>query len=240
MEYPRARFLAVGLALASATCGSEGTPPAAPSAPLETRDAPLEPAESSGTKPRGFETFIVSDPKRDEDGVIVATSPLTVTYDACRSRSGDDSPLVFYFDWDFDHAADVSGTGEACLQRHTYRVSTRTNICVATDTYVSCREFSIVVPAERECLGPSDDSFTGLSVGHETFSPVAGNVFANDCRTEPLLGSFAIAYTNVMNVSFELNGDVHLICPEVGPFSATLYYLTASGRADILLEGQCT
>ncbi len=247
MENSRARFLSFGLALVSAGCGPHARSPSAASDPSPVRESAAD-VESSGTKPPGFETSIVSDPKRNTGGVIEATSPVTVTYDACRSRSGDGAPLFFYFDWDFDHVPDVSGIGAACLQKHTYKGPLRTNVCVATAdlnrhdpaTYVSCRQFTVVVPSVPACLGPSDDSFTGLVVEHETFSPVAGNVFANDCRTEPLLGSFAIEYTNVMNVSFELNGDVHLICPEVGPFSATLYYLTASGRADILLEGQCT
>lgn len=252
MAHTRARQVLAVLAVASASCAREATSPTGPSVPLQERTADDTHLgfESSGTKPDGFETSVVSDPKRNEDGVIEATAPVTVEYDACRSRSGDGSPLRFSFDWDFDHVPDVVGTGDACLQKHTYRVDPfdegrgdvtfRTNVCVAAADYVSCREFTIVTPRPAGCQGPNDDTFTGLAVEHETFSPVAGNVFANDCAVEPFLGAFAIELVNVMNVSFELNGDVHLICPEVGPFSARLYYLTASGRADVLLEGECT
>lgn len=149
---------------------SEVTGPSAasstPAALVSSRPSaePVTIVGGSAVKPEGFQTAIFSDPKRNADGQIIGESPLTVEFDACRSTAGEGGTLHFYFDWDFDHRADVWGTGDACRQVHTYKLqpvenargneTIVTNICVTTgdlkqhnpETYVSCREFTIVMP----------------------------------------------------------------------------------------------
>lgn len=153
-------------------------------------------AEGSADEPPGFRAWIMTDPRRNEEGQILGTSPLTVEFDACRSTAGEGQTAYFYFDWDFDHRADVWGTGDACRQEHTYRLkpvdnakgneTIVTNICVTNgdlkrhdpETYVSCREFTIVMP--RIEAGPVGTSCHSIVTGLGGVCPTQATQFCVD------------------------------------------------------------
>jgi hypothetical protein len=157
--------------LALGACQKDGRNPMSPaetpsSSPASSIWSPAEPVmivEGLGVAPEGFRTLIVSEPKRDAAGEIHGVSPLTVEFDACRSSAGAGQTAYFYFDWDMDSRADAWGTEDACRKAHTYRLkpvedaegeeTIRTNVCVTNgdlrlhdpDTFISCREFAIVM-----------------------------------------------------------------------------------------------
>lgn len=168
-----------GLALAIAACGGGGAMPSAPSVPVAPpaasepggpgHAATLAPtpadevayAESAGVHPDGFEPKFRVTPRAGQDGVIRGTSPLAVTFDLCGSTASEGQAPQFLFDWDFDHVADVLGTGDVCRQTHRFSVPSgqggreqalRANVCVANGdartrgTYVSCRSYAIAIP----------------------------------------------------------------------------------------------
>ena len=127
------------------------------------------PVTSEGTKPAGFEAVFRVHPRPDTEGIIRGDSPLTVEFNVCGSRTDADKTLTYLFDWDFDHRANVVGTGDACQQEHTYDTRRRTDakgnvlfetsVCVVSGnprvpgpgTYFSCRTFriSLPVPSQR-------------------------------------------------------------------------------------------
>jgi hypothetical protein len=192
------------------SCG-RGASPAAPSAPAVAPTAPEAVAlrlsvpgtgagqpsvdasdevsylETQGAYPEGFLPKFRVTPKPGADGVIHGESPLEVEFDLCGSTADAGKTLHFLFDWSFDHVADVVGTGDACHQKHRYRVpesdakgekTLRTNVCVANadprgDTsggYISCRQYTISLPipkaaAGRDCIVTFGGSYTECLTG---------------------------------------------------------------------------
>lgn len=161
---------------------------------------PVAIVESSADEPEGFRTLILSDPRRNEEGQLVGTSPFTVEFDACRSSAGEGGTLYFYFDWDFDHRADVWGTGDACRQVHTYKTKPvedargnevfETNVCIATgdlrqhdpETYVSCREFTIILPR----IAVTEQSCHSINAGSGGVCPTGATQF---CVNGPIIAT---------------------------------------------------
>lgn len=181
MEVSRANrvsLLALCTGLAACGAGDRSSPLAPSAARVSSRPtatsaivAPITsmPATSLGEPPDGFRAFFLADPGPDAEGVIRGSSPLTVRFDLCRSRTAPDRQLSFRFDWDMNHVADVVGTGEACLQEHTYdarrvpdargHVVLQSNVCVVSGdprtphdpgTYYSCRAFTLRLTVEKE------------------------------------------------------------------------------------------
>lgn len=251
-----------------AACSQGGSSPAAPTAVVSTVSANpagggVEIVEGSAVKPEGFETVIFSDPKRDENGEIHGDSGLTVEYDACRSSAGDGHGLHYYFDWDFDHVANTWGTGDACLQKHTYRASAdgsngderiRTNVCVTNGdlqrhdaaTYVSCREFTIVLartPVSSQpgpCTDPPVSDFFGSLQAIEGSATVVGNVTVNDCPGGIVTATGFSSTTNVATFSLSGNGDVSVTCAAgPGNFSFSWGYTNANGSTTFSGSGTC-
>jgi hypothetical protein len=126
---------------------------------------------SRGLAPEGFKTVIRANPKPSEDGVIHGDSPITVEYDACGSTVEPGKTAHFLYDFEFDHVPDVVGTGDACAQKHTYRIPKdatgavviETNVCVTNgdpnvhdgSTYFSCRTYRIGLPEPKApCQSP--------------------------------------------------------------------------------------
>ncbi len=183
---PRAASLFASALLLSA-CGSGSSSPSAPTSPAKapvvaapvvspTRGIALGVAstptgdpyvESAATAPGGFVPKFRVDPHPGDDGVIRGDSSIQVEFDLCGS-SNLDGKTHFLFDWNFDHVADVIGTGSACKQTHTYRApataqgqaqkTLRTNVCVtsgdprgaAGDVFFSCRQYTIGLTAPRQ------------------------------------------------------------------------------------------
>ncbi len=265
----RLSAVVAGLSLFACSQGASPTAPraTAPTAVQQGVTAALtsspggsEPnVESSGVKPEGFKLSLLTDPRQNENGQIVADSTITVEFDACRSTSGDGSPLYFYFDWDFDHKANVWGGEEACRQTHTYRAKAvedpkgndqfRTNVCVATgdvrkhnpSTYVSCREFEIVVPRVPAVCGPVNDNFLNLSLpaGVLTF---VGDVSANDCDLGNFVAQGLVDFTNVQVGSLTGSdaSQFNLQCQAPGPFFISWTLVTSTGQYTIFASGNCT
>lgn len=170
------RGLVSAVALCLAACGAgDRSQPAAPSAVQAARTPDVAapavgmamPAESSGTKPPGFDMALRLEPKPGLDGVILGDSPLTVQIDVCHSAPGEGQSLTYLFDWDFDSLADVVATGDDCVQKHKFSVpagasraerSLKANVCVVSgnpnlhgpNTYFSCRtiRLELVPPPE--------------------------------------------------------------------------------------------
>lgn len=178
------------LILGIAACGAGDR--SAPSLPTSVQVVPTSgvvapgsspgismPVTSQGTKPAGFDAVFRVDPKPDVQGIIHGDSPLLVEFDLCRSRTEGDKNLSYLYDWDFDHVADVVGTGDDCLMEHRYRRTAagkgnellKTNVCVVSGdprvhgpgTYFSCRTFRISLPPVRSqgACGLNDVSFAG-------------------------------------------------------------------------------
>jgi hypothetical protein len=141
---------------------------------------------SAGDPPLGFEPSFRVRPRPDEEGVVHGYSPLTVEFDMCKSKADEGKTLHFLFDWTFNHTPDVAGTGEACRQEHTYRLSRgsafaqtfETNMCVVNgdprgpdrpSLYFSCRSYRIALPAPPErkpttaCAGTVFDPGNGIA-----------------------------------------------------------------------------
>jgi hypothetical protein len=173
--------LIIGLGLAMAACGDRSAPlPTSPGAQqvAETPSGtvaiqpPFDPsegigyAESVGVPPAGFKTVVRVKPRPGSDGVIRGETPFTVVFDLCDSTADAGKTLFYLYDWDFNHRADLVGTGTACRQEHTYRVQPqaqkgdeiiRTNLCVVngnprahdSSTFFACRAYTIAVPIPR-------------------------------------------------------------------------------------------
>jgi hypothetical protein len=162
------RLAIAGVGLGLASCGGrDGVGPQSPSAPgaLPT-SAGLATGfvmeSSQGLAPEGFKFAMKLDPRPSGDGIIHADSPIAVEVDLCGSTADPGRTLRFLFDWDFNHVPDIVGTGDACHQKHTYRVpkdATRdvvleTNVCVTNgdpnvhdgSTYFSCRTIRVGLP----------------------------------------------------------------------------------------------
>lgn len=246
-------------ALAATTSGQNSRSVVLVGAPASSPEVQgVEIVQSAAAKPDGFQASVFSDPRRDETGVIVGSSPITVEFDACRSTSGDGSPLYYYFDWEFDHRANVWGTGDACLQKHTFRAKPvdgargddtfRANVCVATGdlnrhdpaTYVSCREFTIRVPQVEACNGAQPDSFPHLTAPAGMNSAALGNVYANDCPVEVMSNAGGgFDFVNITTVFQNFNGTFTMICTAPGPFSGHYFYTTSSGDITVFVAGTC-
>lgn len=183
----RRAAIAVGFAVLGSACGgSSAVAPATPTAPVAVApvvhqvpaggpgsptsssavgdDVPY--VESAGAYPEGFLPKFRVQPGPDEEGVIHGDSPLTVEFDTCGSTAEAGKTLHFVFDWDYDHQAEIVGTGDACRQTHTYRTAAdgaartiRTNVCVvngdpqAAGTYVSCRTTTVTLAASSSSAG---------------------------------------------------------------------------------------
>ena len=173
------QILLYALSLGIAACGAGDR--SAPSLPTSAQGVPAPgvaapgsspevwmPVTSEGAEPAGFKAVFRVDPKPDTEGIIHGDSPLTVEFDVCGSRTDADKTLSYLYDWDFDHVADVVGTGDACHQEHKYdtrrltdakgNVLFETNVCVVSGdprlhgpgTYFSCRTFRISLPVSSQ------------------------------------------------------------------------------------------
>ncbi len=184
-------------------------PPAAVASPWGVPAEAVRIVEGSADEPPGFKAWIMTDPRRNEEGQILGSSPLTVEFDACRSTAGEGQTTYFYFDWDFDHRADVWGTGDACRQEHTYKLkpvdnakgneTIVTNICVTNgdlkkhdpETYVSCREFTIVMP--KVAAGPVGTSCHSIVAGDGGVCPTQATQFCVAGAIDPTSSAHAQA-----------------------------------------------
>ncbi len=166
------RAIALGVVLAS--CGGNGGAPQSPVAPAPVvvgAGAGYVMASSQGLAPEGFKLAMKLDPKPGEDGIIRAGEPVTVEVDLCGSTADDGKTLHYLFDWDFNDLADVAGTGDDCVQKHTYRapkdatkdVVLESNVCVTNgdpgvhngSTYFSCRTIRVALQPRPQgvCAG---------------------------------------------------------------------------------------
>ncbi len=119
-------------------------------------------ASSQGVAPEGFELKMRLNPKPGLDGVIREGSPVTVEVDLCGSEVEPGKTAHFLFDFNDDDVAEIAGTGDACVQKHTYRtppgatedVILESNVCVTNgdpnvhngSTYFSCRKVRVGLP----------------------------------------------------------------------------------------------
>ncbi len=174
--------LSVGVVLASCS-GSGGSPqsPAAPAPVTQGADRGIVMESSRGLAPEGFKLAMKVDPKPGLDGIIREGSPVTVEVDLCGSTPDAGKTLHFLYDWDFNDLAEVVGTGDACVQKHTYRVPKdatkdlvlESNVCVTNgdpgvhdgSTYFSCRVVRVALPKPASCS-------SGLAEGCQAFSSV--------------------------------------------------------------------
>jgi hypothetical protein len=125
-------------------------------------------ASSQGVAPEGFELKMRLDPKPGEDGVIRQGSPVTVEVDLCGSVVEPGKTAHFLFDFNDDDIAEIAGTGDACVQKHTYKapadatkeVVLESNVCVTNgdpnvhngSVYFSCRRVRVALaPATASC-----------------------------------------------------------------------------------------
>lgn len=150
---------------------------------------------SQGVAPEGFKTAARVDPKPSEDGIIHAESPVSVEFDLCGSTVEPGKTAHYLFDWTYDHVVDVEGTGETCLQKHTFRtpadatgpVVIETNVCVTNgdpsvhdgSTYFSCRTYRVGLPAP----GAKGSCVSGRPAGCQPLS--GGGVIGWDGGTGP-------------------------------------------------------
>ncbi len=208
------RGLAPAVALCVAACGAgDRATPSSPSAVQSTRTPDTRtpgvgvalPAESSGTKPVGFDSSIRVNPKPDEDGIIRGNSPLEVEIDVCQSKQGEGAPLTYLLDWNFDSFADAAATGDDCVFTHRFAVpvgatgaarSLRANVCVVSgnpnvkgpDTYFSCRALRFeLVPEKEKVLRILDDSLCVHSAcaSGSVLAPGCSPCVADICAVDP-------------------------------------------------------
>ncbi|HET7294288.1 MAG TPA: hypothetical protein VFM88_17825 [Vicinamibacteria bacterium] len=161
MKAAATRFPWLGLAVFLGACNAHDAPQI-PTAATRERAAAAAPASdlaSASGGPAGFFASFRVEPQPGTDGVIRGSSPLPVEFDLCRSRADAGKPLYFLFDWNFDHVADVIGTGDTCLQTHTFNAKDspdgtfEANVCLANgdprahspNTYITCRSYEIRV-----------------------------------------------------------------------------------------------
>ena len=217
------------LSLGIAACGAgDGSAPSLPTSPqgapapgATAPDSSTEismPVTSEGAQPAGFKAVYRVDPKPDTEGIIRGDSPLTVQFDACGSRTDADKTLTYLFDWDFDHRANVVGTGDACQQEHTYNLKKlpdatgnalfETGVCVVSgnprvhgpETYFSCRTFRISLPVPP----PPKPCAHGLCTQGQALVASCDACVASICTSDPFC----------CNVSWDSQcvGEVFSVC----------------------------
>jgi hypothetical protein len=129
MSYPVVRnlALAVGVAGGMVACSTEGSRTSDLASPL----APSAAADDNGNVsahalPNAvFRTV----PAADADGVVRGQGPLTVQFNNCQSRPGDeDDTLKFTYDWDNDGTVDDFGH---CRWEHTFADAATARACVS-------------------------------------------------------------------------------------------------------------
>ena len=175
------------MALVVVSCGGhDGVAPPLPTgssvAPSSSASDPGFVMESSqGIAPAGFKFVSHLDPKPDEDGIVHGKSPITVDVDLCNSTVEPGKTAHFLFDWDFNNRPEIVGTGDACHQKHTYRlpadsdkgVTLESNVCVTNgdptvhdgSTYFSCRTIRVQLPKTPEFGIVSANCATGAPAG---------------------------------------------------------------------------
>lgn len=218
------------------------------------------PVTSQGAEPAGFKAVFRVNPKPDTEGIIQGDSPLTVHFDVCSSRTDADKPLSYLYDWDFNHVADVVGTGDACQQEHKYdvrrfpqargKVLFETNICVVSGdprvhgpgTHFACRAFkvSLPVPVSEPGTGPTPPPTGGVATF--TYSNASSiSIQAPAPRlVSPYPSNIAVALpagTLVQSAIVTLNNFSHLFPDDidvllVGPTGANAIILSDVGGSD--------
>jgi hypothetical protein len=201
-------------------------------------------AASLGPPPEGFKLVLRSLPQTDVDGVIRGNTPVSVDFDACRSRGDAGKSLFFWFDWDFDNVADVGGAGGECAQQHVYRtppnatgnVEIDTNICVANGdirrhdpaTFVACRRFKIVMiapevvptPAPRPTPPPSTTPAShchGINAANAAGGPVTCPTGAIVfCEADPIGSNDSTQAHDACDTCFGAGVCVHVALPPGG------------------------
>jgi hypothetical protein len=242
------RLATLGFSLALAACGAQdGT-----QALLPTSPGPLAAAVdgagytvSSTPPPAGFVASFKSDP-RSKNGSITGFSPLTVQFDLCDSTVDGGKTAFFIFDWEFDHAADVVGTGSACRQQHIYKVKAggdgtfQTNVCVANGapsahdpkTFVSCRTFSldVSVVGGRFCHSiAAYNVFNNFPTGSLVACPTGATKWCDSKPIDPTSVSQAMAACRTCHGTCDDQNPGYVIPTPVDLGHSGLFYYASFG-----------
>jgi hypothetical protein len=214
----------VGLAgVVTLSCGDSS--PTAPQAPPSTVTAPA----SEGTAAALGEPNAVfnANPAPGGDGVIRGESPLTVTFNMCKSRDDDEGDsLKFTYDYDGDGTVDERGI---CRGSNTYTARRGSEKCSKAVTCVSdkqpdhnvCHTWEVCVAGAAPAPptgGPAACNLSGLVAEvepNEDGTPSNGGGLhppdplpeGNDFSTANAQGSFTASAETTINASFSPSGD---------------------------------